>query len=92
MTTDDLTVHDDDRPDDALDTECIGHYPDLDAYLRTAVETLVLPEGQWLLNCLDLNRVRSNLESWGRYRLRVAGGRVLRDLLRSSPPTCHARP
>lgn len=86
MTADDddfdLTVHDDDRPADAFDTECLGRYPTLDAYLRAAVDTLVLPEGQWLLGCLDLGRVRRCLESGGVYRLRLAGGRVLRDRLR----------
>lgn len=82
MADDDLTVHDDDRPDDALDTECLGHYDDLNEYVRTAVDPLVLPEGRWLLDCLDLDRVRDVLESGGLYRLRVAGGRVLRDHLR----------
>jgi len=79
---DDLTVHDGDRPDDALDTECLGYYGGLDEYLLAAVETLLLPEGQWLLGCLDLDRIRDVLESGGLYRLRVAGGRVLRDHLR----------
>jgi hypothetical protein len=86
MTADDddfdLTVHDEDRPTDALDTECLGHYPTLDEYLRVAVDTLVLPEGEWLLDCLDLARVRGAFEAGGVYRLRVAGGRVLRDRLR----------
>jgi len=81
----DLTVHDDDRPADALDTECLGHYATLDAYLRAAVDTLVLPEGQWLLDCLDLQRVRDCLESCGRYRLRVHGGRVFRDHMLDEP-------
>lgn len=80
----DLTVHDDDRPGDALDTECLGLYPTLDEFLFAAVDTLVLPEGQWLLACLDLVRVQACLESDGRYRLRVDDGRVLRDRLR--PP------
>jgi hypothetical protein len=35
-----------------------------------------------LLGCLDLERVRGCLESGGRYRLRVADGRVFRDRLR----------
>jgi hypothetical protein len=77
----DLTIHDDDRPADALDTEFLGRYATLDAYLRAAVDTLLLPEGQWLLDCLDLLRVRECLESGGRYRLRLADGRVFRDRL-----------
>ena len=81
----DLTVHDDDRPADAFDTECLGHYATLDAYLRAAVDTLVLPEGQWLLGCLDLGRVRDCLESCGRYRLRVHAGRLFRDHMQSGP-------
>lgn len=82
MSSDDLTVDDDDRPADALDTECLGHYADLDEYLKTAVAVLVLPEGEWLLDCLDLDRVREVLERDGLYRLRVARERVLRDQLR----------
>jgi hypothetical protein len=82
---DDLTVHDDDRPTDALETECLGHYATLDTYLRAAVDTLVLPEGQWLLDCLDLVRVRDCLESGGLYRLRVRAGRVFRDRLPCGP-------
>lgn len=84
MTDDDLTVHDADRPEDALDTECLGHYTSLEEYLRTAVDPLLLPEGQWVLECLDLSRVRAVLESDDLYRLRVAGGRVFRDQLRQS--------
>lgn len=78
----DLTVHDDDRPADALDTECLGVYPSLAAFLRVAVDTLVLPEGAWLLDCLDLDRVQAVFEAGGIYRLRVAAGRVFRDTLR----------
>ena len=74
-------MHDDERPDDALDTECLGHYSGLHEYLRTAVDALFLPEGRWLLDCLDLDRVRDVLEHGGLYRLRVAGGRVFRDHL-----------
>lgn len=87
-TTDDfdLTVHDDDRPPDALETEYLGHYPSLDEFLLAAVDTLVLDEGQGLLGCLDLARVRACLESDGRYRLRERGGRVFRDTLRPAPP------
>lgn len=79
----DLTIHDDDRPADALDTECLGVYATLDEYLRAAVDPLLLPEGLWLLDCLDFRRVRDCLESGGRYRLRLRGGRVFRDTLTS---------
>lgn len=47
--------------------------------MRAAVDTLVLPEGPWLLDCLDLGRVRGSFEAGGLYRLRVARGRVFRD-------------
>ncbi len=77
----DFTVHDDDCPDDALDTEILGHYATVDDYLRAAVDTLVLPGGEWLLDCLDLGRLRDCLESYGLYRLRLHAGRVFRDRL-----------
>jgi hypothetical protein len=73
---------DDDRPDDALETEYLGSYTSLDEFLRIAVDTLVRPEGEWLLDCLDLVRVRSALESGGHYRLRERDGLVFRDTLR----------
>lgn len=47
----------------------------------------MLPEGQWLLDCLDLDRVRACFESGGRYRLRVDAGRVFLDTLRPAPRT-----
>ncbi len=81
----DLTIHDDDRPADTLETECLGHYATLDAYLRATVDTLVLPEGEWLLDCLDLVQVRDCLESGGLYRLRLHSGRVFRDRLQCGP-------
>lgn len=81
-----LTVHDDDRPPDALRTEYLGHYATLDEFLRAAVDTLVLPEGQWLLGCLDLGRVRACIEAGGHHRLRVDAGRVFLDTLRPAPP------
>lgn len=80
----DLTVHADDCPADALETECLGHYDTLDDYLRTTVDPLFLPEGTWLLDCLVLDRVRGHLESSGVYRLRIGAGRVFRDRLRST--------
>lgn len=83
----DLTVHDDDRPVDALDTECLGYYPTLDEYLRAAVDPLLLPEGLWLLGCLDLDRLRGAFEAGGIYRLRAANGRVLRDRMRPAAPS-----
>lgn len=77
----DLVVHDADRPDDAVDTECLGYYDSVTDYLRVAVDTLVIPEGEWLLECLDYARVQEALEAGGLFRLRVAGGRVFRDRL-----------
>ncbi len=81
----DLTIHDDDCPADALETECLGHYEALDGYLRATVDTLVLNDGAWLLDCLDWARVRECLESGGLYRLRAGGGRVFRDRLGPYP-------
>jgi hypothetical protein len=67
----------------AHDTECLGYYTTLDEYLLAAVDIMVMYEGQWLLDRLDLTRVRDSLESGGIYRPRVADGRVFRDRLRA---------
>jgi hypothetical protein len=81
----DLTVHDDDRPADAEDTEIVGLYATVEEYLLAVVEPLIYEDGQWLVSCLDFERLRRALESGGRYRLRVHGGRVFRDTLRRPP-------
>lgn len=81
----DLTVHDDDRPLDAADTEVVGLHATVEEYLLAVVEPPIYEEGQWLVSCLDLERLRRALESGGRYRLRAHGGRVFRDTLRRAP-------
>lgn len=81
----DLDIHDEDRPADAIDTECLGTYPTLAAFVRTVLEPLVRDEGLWLLDCLDLDRVLHAMTGEGRYRLRLHRGRVVRDTLTPAP-------
>ncbi len=44
-------------PEDAECTEIVGEFPDFEAFARQALETLVLPDGMWSLDCLDWKRV-----------------------------------
>jgi hypothetical protein len=69
-------------PADAVETEFMGRYPSLAAFVREALEVLVLPDGWWILDCLDLPAVIREMEGEGRFRLRVADGRVFRDRMR----------
>lgn len=65
--------------DDPRDTECLGEYPSLEAFVRATLEPL-LPAGlRWLLDCLDHDRVLLVMTAGGRDRLRIVDGRVYLD-------------
>jgi hypothetical protein len=71
----------DDPPEDAVETECIGTFDALDAEALAALEALIPLEALWALGCVDWPRVRCLLEGSGIFRYRVINGRVLRDTL-----------
>ena len=66
------------------DSECLGAYPSLAAFAREAVAPLLRPDGQWLLDCLDLPRVLRVLR--GADRLRLSRGFVYLDRRPAPPP------
>lgn len=70
------------RPPDDEDTlrepiECMGEYPDIPAYLRSALETLMDPTIAWILDHIDWEPVLGRFEG-GRYRYFWEDGRVFR--------------
>ncbi len=58
----------------AADRECLGPSSSLAAFARDAVAPLLRPEGRWLLDCLDLDRVLRALA--GDDRLYLTDGHV----------------
>jgi hypothetical protein len=75
MTADDADA------DETIDSECLGEFPSLEAFVRGTLAPL-LPDGlHWLLDCLDLDRVLWAMTADGRDRLRLEGGRVYLDRL-----------
>lgn len=61
------------------DSECLGDYSSLEAFVRSTLEPL-LPTGlRWLLDCLDLPAVLRAMTADGRDRFRCEGGRVYLD-------------
>lgn len=75
--------------DTATDSECLGEFPSLDAFVRDTLEPLLPAELRWLLDCLDLDRVLHAMTANGRDRLRLEGGRVYLDRLDRRPPHEH---
>jgi hypothetical protein len=70
------------QPDDTTDSECLGDYPSLEAFVRATLAPLLPGELRWLLDCLDLDRVLRAMTAGGRDRLRLEHGRVWLDRLR----------
>ena len=58
--------------------EEVGSYPTVEAYLQAQVEDHFLRGGLWLLDCLDMARVRARFEAGGRWRYVACGGKVYR--------------
>ena len=70
-----LAVHMSSRdPHKPPDRDDLGPYPSLAAFARDVVAPLLRPEGQWLLDCLDVERVLRALA--GDDLLRLEDGRV----------------
>lgn len=68
------------------DSEYLGDYPSLEAFVHATLEPL-LPIGlRWLLGCLDLPAVLRVMTADGRDRLHLVNGRVY--LERRSGMTC----
>jgi hypothetical protein len=75
----DMTPGDEVVPD--LGVDYLGTYPSFAAFLRSQVEHLMVPEGLWLLDCIDYDAVLRALEA-GIYRIwRTADGQVFRRRL-----------
>lgn len=53
----------------------LGDYESIDAYLRAMLEPEIHPGIAWILDCLDMPRVRARFESDGS-RLKLADGKV----------------
>jgi len=68
-------------PADVECTEFVGEFPNFEAFARQSLETLVLVDGMWLLDCLDWGRVEEAMTSGGRYRYRVSDERMFRDTI-----------
>lgn len=60
------------------EVDCLGTYPSLEAFVRGQVEHLLLPEGTWLLDCLDVPAVLRALEAGTHHIWRSDDGRVFR--------------
>ncbi|HEY0136656.1 MAG TPA: hypothetical protein VGB85_21380 [Nannocystis sp.] len=71
-------------PTSPPDSECLGPYPSLEAFVRATLAPLLPAELRWLLDCLDLERVLHAMTAGGRDHLRLEGGRVYLDRL--DPP------
>ena len=65
----------------ATDSECLGSFPSLEAFVRATLEPLLPTDLRWLLDCLDHERVLHTLTAGGRDRLRITHGRVYLDRL-----------
>lgn len=65
------------------DADYLGDYPSVEAYFRRALEDLLVPDGLWLLDCLDMTAVRRRFEADGRFRYILHAGRVHRVQLES---------
>ena len=73
----------------AADSEYLGDYPSLEAFVRAALAPLLPADLRWLLECLDLDRVLHAMTAGGRDRLRLDDGRVYLDRLDHSPADKH---
>lgn len=60
----------------AHDSECLGEFPSLEAFVRGTLEPLLPAHLRWLLDCLDLDRVLRAMTADGRDRLHLKDGRV----------------
>ena len=80
-----MTDDDPGLPMSPADSECLGDYPSLDAYVRATLGPLLPAELRWLLDCLDLERVLHALTAGGRDRLSLVDGRVYLDRLDRDP-------
>jgi hypothetical protein len=61
------------------EVEYLGRYDSIDAYLHSQVELLILPDGMWLLYCIDFLRVQEMMTDQGAYRIwRDPDGRLFR--------------
>lgn len=81
QTLSDTAMTDDEpqHPAGTRDSECLGSFPGLAAFVRATLEPLLPRELQWLLDCPDLERVLRVMTADGRDRLRVTDGRVWLD-------------
>lgn len=61
------------------DSEYLGDYPSLEAFVRAALGPLLPAELRWLLDCLELERVLLAMTAGGRDRLRLEDGRMYLD-------------
>ena len=62
--------------EDAI-VEELGSYASVEAYLLAQVEDHFLREGLWLLECLDLVKLREHFEA-GRFKYLARGGKIYR--------------
>ena len=69
------------RPTPPSDSECLSHYPSLEAFVRATLGPVLPAELRWLLDCLDLERVLHAMTAGGRDRIRLEHGRVYLDRL-----------
>ena len=72
-------------PTSPPDSECLGDYPSLEAFVRATLEPLLPGDLRWLLDCLDPERVLHAMTAGGRDRLRLVDGRVYLDRLDRDP-------
>jgi len=75
--SDEFDVCLDDAADAADTLEPIGEYRDLDHYFRSALEEFIDPGARWLLDCLDMDKVRRHFDG-DHYRHVIVAGRVYR--------------
>lgn len=64
--------------DDPDVVEELGSYPSVDAYLQAQIEDHFLRGGLWLLDCLDMVKVRARFEGGGRWQYMARAGKVYR--------------
>ena len=64
--------------DDPPAVECLGEYPTGDDYLRSGLEEVIAAEARWILDCLDMTKVRRRFENNGRHAYRCIHGRIYR--------------
>ena len=61
------------------DAEKLGQYPSIAAYLQSQLEGYIHPAGLWILDYLDMPRVRARFETGGRFRYFIKSGAIYRS-------------